>query len=107
VPEELYPEIAANDAQREEWVSLFAIDEIQGDLLKPGYVNPLTVEFLKANPFLLIDTKFYDHNFKNRLVTNIEDLDEQLNGLLIYSDNFHAINLLKTILVTIQFKKKG
>ena len=30
VPEELYPEIAANEAQREEWVRLFAIDEISG-----------------------------------------------------------------------------
>jgi adenine-specific DNA-methyltransferase len=30
VSEELYPEIAANDAQREEWVRLFAIDEVDG-----------------------------------------------------------------------------
>ncbi|MEJ7843064.1 MAG: hypothetical protein WKF95_14975 [Rubrobacter sp.] len=29
VPDELYGEIAANDAQRDEWVSLFAIDEIE------------------------------------------------------------------------------
>jgi adenine-specific DNA-methyltransferase len=33
VPEKLYPEIAANDAQRKEWVVLFAIDEIEKDLL--------------------------------------------------------------------------
>ncbi|TVP78297.1 MAG: site-specific DNA-methyltransferase, partial [Puniceicoccaceae bacterium] len=35
VPEALYEEIAANDAQRKEWVKLFAIDEIEateGDL---------------------------------------------------------------------------
>jgi adenine-specific DNA-methyltransferase len=50
VPEELYPEIAANDAQREEWVRLFAIDDIKGDLTTPGYSKPLTVDFLKANP---------------------------------------------------------
>ena len=37
VPEELYPEIAANDAQREEWVRLFAINEIEKDLTGPGY----------------------------------------------------------------------
>lgn len=29
VPEKLYAEICANDAQREEWVKLFAIDEIK------------------------------------------------------------------------------
>ena len=32
IPEEFYPEIAANNAQHEEWVNLFAIDEIKGDL---------------------------------------------------------------------------
>jgi len=47
IPEEFYPEIAANDAQREEWVQLCAIDEIKGDLTTPGYSAPLTVEFLK------------------------------------------------------------
>ena len=36
VPEALYPEIAKNDAQREEWVRLFAIDEIKGDLANPA-----------------------------------------------------------------------
>src|SRR6056297_3537121 len=30
IPEELYPEIAENDAQREEWVRLFAIDTLEG-----------------------------------------------------------------------------
>ena len=30
IPEEFYPEISASDAQREEWVQLFAIDEIAG-----------------------------------------------------------------------------
>ena len=52
IPEEFYPEIAANDAQREEWVRLFAIDEIKGDLTTPGYSVPLTTAFLKAHPTL-------------------------------------------------------
>ncbi|HEX8494408.1 MAG TPA: hypothetical protein VF658_16310 [Pyrinomonadaceae bacterium] len=33
VPEDLYVEIVANDAQREEWVQLFAINEIAGNRL--------------------------------------------------------------------------
>ena len=41
IPEEFYPEIAANEAQREEWVKLFAIDEIKGDLATPGYSKKL------------------------------------------------------------------
>ena len=64
VPEELYSEVAANDLQREEWASLFAIDEIRGDLASPGYSVPLTVEFLKANRNLLLDTRLFGRGFK-------------------------------------------
>jgi adenine-specific DNA-methyltransferase len=94
VPEELYPEIAANDAQREEWVRLFAIDEIKGDLTKPGYSAPLTVAFLKANPYLVLDTRHFSEDFKRRLLASFDDLDEQCDGLLIHSENFQALNLL-------------
>jgi adenine-specific DNA-methyltransferase len=94
VPEELYPEIAANDAQREEWVRLFAIDEIQGDLTTPGYSKPLRVEFLEANPYLVLDTCHFSDDFKWRLLASFDDLDEQCDGLLIHSDNFQALNLL-------------
>jgi adenine-specific DNA-methyltransferase len=94
VPEELYPEIAANDAQREEWVRLFAIDEIKGDLMTPRYSVPLTVEFLKANPYLVLDTRHFGEDFKRRLLASFDDLDEQCDGLLIHSENFQALNLL-------------
>ncbi|EPR44207.1 DNA methylase N-4/N-6 domain protein [Desulfovibrio sp. X2] len=95
VPEELYAEVAASDAQCEEWIKLFAIDEIQADLHNPGFSRPLRVEFLKANNKLVLDTRFFDDNFKARLVASIENLDEQCDGLLIHSENFQALNLLK------------
>jgi len=95
VPEELYPEIAANDAQREEWKRLFAIDEIEENITQPGYSEPLTVDFLKANPHLVLDTMFFGHDFKDRLLASIEDLDEQTDGLLVESENFQALNLLQ------------
>ena len=95
VPESMYPEIAANDAQCEEWVRLFAIDEIEGDLLKPAYSVPLTVEFLKANPFLVLDTAFFSAEFKERLIAGIDNLDEKLDGLLIHSENLQALNLMQ------------
>ena len=95
VPEELYPEIAANEAQRAEWVRLFAIDEIAGDLTQPGYSEPLTVEFLKANPSLVLDTAHFSAEFKERLLASLDDLDEQTDGLLINADNAHALSLLQ------------
>ena len=100
VPEALYPEIAANKAQHYEWLRLFAIDEIEGDLANgnTGHTNPLTVDFLKTNPYLMLDTRHFDHNFTDRLLAALSDavpLEEQLDGLLIHSENFQALNLLK------------
>lgn len=95
VPEDLYPDIIANDAQREEWIKLFAIDAIHGNLHTPAYSNPLTVEFLKANPFLVLDTKFFDRDFKDKLIAGFDNLDAQCDGLLIHSENFQALNLLQ------------
>lgn len=102
VPENLYAEIAVNDAQREEWVRLFAIDEIKGETGdglfndgKAGYSVPLTVELLKENPFLVLDTKFFTAAFKNALLKSIDNIDEQCDGLLINSENFQALELLQ------------
>lgn len=95
VPESMYPEIAANDAQGEEWVRLFAIDEITGgDMFTEPYSVPLTVEFLRKNPFLVLDTAFFSTEFKEQLVASIDNLDEKIDGLLIHSENSQAIELL-------------
>ncbi len=95
IPEELYPEIIANQAQHEEWSKLFTIDEIEGDAISPAYSEPLTVDFLKANNKLVLDTRFFDDTFKARLLNSIEDFDEHCDGLLIHSENFQALNLLQ------------
>jgi adenine-specific DNA-methyltransferase len=105
----LLKEIAANDAQREEWVRLFAIDEIKADGIDGGstrvyfaknsghigYSVPLTVEFLKANRFLVLDTKFFSEEFKNTLLSHIHGLDESCNGLLVNSENSNALRLMR------------
>ena len=95
VPECLYSDIIANEAQRKEWVRLFAIDEIKGDLMKEGYSEPLTIEFLKQNPYLVLDTAFFDSKFKHKLIASMENIDEQMNGLLINSENFQALQLMQ------------
>ena len=47
VPRELYPEIIANGAQRQEWVRLFAIDDLKSkDMFTESYSEPLTEKFL-------------------------------------------------------------
>lgn len=97
VPEKFYPEICANEEQRKEWVRLFAIDEISGDMMSVAYSEPLTIDFLKdeQNKYLVLDTKFFSLQFKHKLLAEIEDLDDHTNGLLINSENFQALNLLQ------------
>lgn len=96
VPAHLYPAIASNDAQRAEWVRLFAIDNLVNTTISPNYSVPLTLDFLHANPFLVLDTRFFSSDFKARLLASFDDLDAQLNGLLVHSENFQALSLLET-----------
>ena len=95
VPEELYEEIAANGAQHDEWVRLFAIDEIKAELSNPGYVKPVTVDFLKANQNLVLDTRFFEEGFKARLIASIENFDERCDGLMFHSENSQVLNLIE------------
>jgi len=91
----LLDEIIKNDAQRQEWVKLFAIDDIKGDLTTPGYSKPLNPEFLKAHPTLPLDTRHFDEAIKFRLLAGISDLEEGTDGLLINGENFQALSLLQ------------
>ncbi len=100
VPEALYPEIIANEAQHDQWVRLFAINKIEGDLANGnvGYTQPLTPQFLKTNPFLVLDTHHFDRAFTDRLLAALSDagpLEDQLDGLLVHGENFQALNLLQ------------
>lgn len=98
---ELLPQIAANDAQREEWIRLFAIDEVTEDTENlPGmggvaYSVPLTEEFLRANDTLVLDTQFFDRDFLATLLASFDDIDKETDGLLVHSENFQALNLLQ------------
>ena len=96
IPEEFHAEIAANDAQREEWVRLFAIDRIAGDLGAPGYSVPLDPEFLRTQPTLVVDTRHFPSEFTARLVEAVGDVDEQTAGVLFHSENFQALSMMQT-----------
>ena len=95
IPEKFYPAIAENDSQREEWVRLFAINEIKASLTTPEYSTPLTVDFLKANPALVVDTRHFGGAFTADWLESIDDLSKETDGVLIHSENFQALNILK------------
>lgn len=82
IDESYYEEILANQAQLNEWKSLFDVEVT-------------TLEELKNEPYLVLDTKFFDAKFKNRLLSKFDNLDEEIDGVLINSENFGALNLLQ------------
>ncbi|GAH71705.1 unnamed protein product, partial [marine sediment metagenome] len=85
VPEEFYEEIWNNKEQKKEWKEL-------------GFHIPSSVSFLrKQEPKLPVDTRYFSQEFKERLlerITERADLDNLLDGLLIKSENYQALNLL-------------
>ena len=95
VPESLYAEIAANEAQKQQWVALLGIDAIDEDLATKGYTSPLTVDFLKENQGLVLDTAMFSEDFTRRLLATVSDFDASVSGILVASDNFHAAQLAR------------
>ncbi|WP_306535086.1 site-specific DNA-methyltransferase [Geobacter sp.] len=97
VPEDLYPEIVKNTEQVEDWRRLFHIQEIKARKLgEVDYTEPLTVEFLKANPLLVLDTAFFSSRFKDRLISEFDNLAETLSGTLFSGNNFHGLSLAQS-----------
>ncbi|MFH1376077.1 MAG: site-specific DNA-methyltransferase [Candidatus Woesearchaeota archaeon] len=78
-----YKDVLKNKKQIAEWVSLGFIKE-----------SMLNEKYLEENPTLVIDTAFFDIDFKYKILSEIDDLDEKINGILINSENFQALNLL-------------
>lgn len=97
VPPQFYQEIAANDAQREEWIQLHSIDTISEDLTGPGYSVPLTAEFLNAYRTLLIDTRHFSPDFCDRLIECLGNIAELTDGTVIQSENFQALSLSQAL----------
>ena len=82
VDKEFYADIAACDAQWEEWQELHALD-----------ISDRSETFLRAHPTLILDTHNFDADFIDRLLASFENLDEITDGLLVHSENWQALNV--------------
>ena len=74
-----------NPKQTAQWQSLFNVNT--SDLN--------ATELCKNYPHLVVDTSLFEPTFQAEVLSNLHDLDEKTNGLLIHSDNFQALNLLQ------------
>lgn len=81
---EFYPEIISNNAQWDEWRELFGIN---------GADRSKT--FLEFHPTLVLDTRHFNSDFIDRLLASFDDLDEMTDGLLVHSENWQALDLMR------------
>ncbi len=86
IDEKYYKEILENKTQLTEWENLFS-------------VKVKNLDDLKAQLTLVLDTKFFKQKdgsnpFKDKILAEIENLDERTNGLLINSENYQGLNTI-------------
>lgn len=85
IPEEMYPEIIDNEAQWSQWNKL-------------GVWNknaPGTIDDLKSSLYRMVDTSLFSDTFKAKVLRASQNLDKNIDGILIHSDNFQALNLMQ------------
>src|SRR5699024_1926963 len=91
VPEELYEAILENKEQLEYWEDCYSMNQWEQNLEWNG---EWTEAVLKSHPYMMVDTRFFDADFKYELLGSIDDLDKVLGGLLINGENFQSLRLI-------------
>lgn len=93
IPKSLYQQIASNERQWDQWKLLGVLSGGDGGIFEQAVSKDAS--YLESNQYLMVDTSLFDNKFKADLLSNVDHLDEWLNGLMIHGDNFQAINLLQ------------
>ena len=76
-------QILKNDAQLNDWRDTFNIDVTDQLPLIEGLY-----------PTLPLDTRYFDDAFVDKLLSLFDDLESQIDGVLLNSENFQAMDLL-------------
>ena len=87
IPSKYHMEIIENTDQINQWRENLHLNYLMED------ETCLNMEFLKSTPFLVVDTKNFPMDFKFNLISDIPELNNSIQGTLIKSDNFQALNL--------------
>src|SRR5699024_1608306 len=93
VPKELYETILENEDQLDYWEDCYATDKWGQNLEWNGEWNEAA---LQNHPYMMVDTKFFDEEFKYKLLAPFDDLDDELGGLLINGENYQGLQLINT-----------
>ena len=81
--EALISQILENEAQLADWREIFGIDITEQLPLLEGLY-----------PTLPLDTRYFNEAFVDELLALFDDLESQIDGVLLNSENFQALDLL-------------
>lgn len=84
---ELIKEVLKNKEQLKEWEDYYDLKDILNNISLENN------EHLNAIKYLPVDTKYFDNDFKEKLLSSISDFDNKTNGLLVNGDNFQGLRL--------------
>ena len=84
VPQSLWDDVLANQAQIEDWVTTFGIEK--GNLDK---------SFLAINRSLVIDTRYFPQEWTDSVIAGFVSLDDVTQGIAVHSDNFQALQFIE------------
>ncbi len=96
IPQKYFEKIFKNQEQLKEWKALFGSEALASQQSYSKAIQGGTkVPLLDDLRYLVLDTKFFDTKFKYQLLSEFDNLDETIDGVLINSENFGALNLLQ------------
>ena len=81
--DELLKKVLENENQINEWIEYLKLCEKKPDLKE-----------LKEKPYP-IDTKYFNESFKYKVLSQFDNLEEEIDGILIKSENFQALKFLE------------
>lgn len=89
LPSSLLPIVASNKAQAQEWNRLYALDK--------GSEASRTIDaaFLTEHKTLIVNTAHFDSSFRAAVAEALGNHGTSIDGVLIHSDNFHALRFLR------------
>lgn len=91
VPDWLYDRVLDNEAQLEQWREVYNTDKWDTSLAWNGEFDQ---RFLGNHPHVMVDTALFDTSFKRDLLSAFEDIEAAIDGVIVNSGNFQALNLL-------------
>lgn len=95
IDKRFHADIVGCESQWKDWEKILHVSEQMSGLFEPHEKREeRRAKFLQDHPTLVLDTKFFNSDFVDELLSSFTDLDEQTSGLLVHSENWQALNLL-------------